>query len=331
MSDLADILGQIEWYDNSTLSLIDACNRKAFFAKELPIKRPNKDTGEIEDKKGLKQPVGPGALYGTCWHYARSKLYGLRRGNSRQKCEIEATRALIEMHGKMFPGNEVRDRKHSLERAIDVFQIYCEHYRIEDELFIPVETELASLVRIEYNPKIDRWPFQTFWFVARADGIVDRAGSNDRFIAELKTTSSGIDKEMLKLKMSRQPTGYQWSFNQHESDKYIVGTYADVVAVLVEEHKPEKLFKRDVIRRSEVDLAYWRAETIVKVQKWRDLKQMAEGGDLFDVLTTFARNTNECTTYGICPFYNLCYYNLETADLEGLAANDWNPLRTEVI
>src|SRR6185295_9401570 len=105
-NNIWELLDEIEWYDNSTLKLIDACNRKAFFSKEIRINRPAQDDpSTIVEQQGLKAPVGPGALYGTCWHYATSKLYGLRAGYDRATCEKIASEALVTIHGKMFPEN----------------------------------------------------------------------------------------------------------------------------------------------------------------------------------------------------------------------------------
>lgn len=305
MNALSEQLRKLEWYDNSTISKILGCLRQTYFAKEY--------------RGGLTAGVGDGANFGTVQHAARAVYFdGKKHGLSEPERRAAAMRRLMSEHQRIFgeaaPGVA---RKHSMANAIDLFDYYCDNWMLEDNLWVPIETELAGVVII--TPQAGDPPmFETpFHYVFRCDGLWLRTANNDLFVSEFKTTSGGVDREVTRRAIDRQTTGYVYSVKQFPDGAEVQGVFLDVMGVTVEKRD----FRREVYMKNDNDLASWRRQTINIVEHWRSLKRRVENGE--PALETFVQNDSSCTNYGLCPFWKGCYHGIQL--LDELPVNEWTP------
>jgi len=314
-----------EWYDNSTLTLIeDNCHRKGFFYREYPSGETDSNGEEII---GLENKVGPGADFGTCCHaalttYYLQKLSGVEENDAR----MSAIARFAEKHEIHMSGHEPLANKHSLARGIEMVDGYFERFCIEDTDLIPLDMELGFMVLVEPTEEYDTPPF---WYIGKADGFFQRTSFNDYVVMETKTTGGGVDREIMRLQMNRQPEGYVWAFRamaeMSNMPLEVSGCVANVIGVKAREND----YGRDIINISVNQTDHWLRETIWKVKRWRTIKEQAEGKGLSDMLAVFDRNTSHCTAYGLCPYYDLCNYGVSRATLRSFGPNLWNPLERE--
>jgi hypothetical protein len=312
----------LEWYDNSTLEVIDSCHRKAFW--NIVFQHPNAGP---DARAGLEKKVGAGAFFGTCIHAALAKYYGLyNKGLSEQSRRIAAFRAFASEHERLFPDPDLLETKHTASRGLDLLDMYFDHYLQEDQDFEPLESELYFSIRIE--PLFSEEPFEPFNYVGRGDNIFRRRSSNDLIIFETKTTGYGIDREIMKREIDRQTEGYYFGFSQFDSNWTIMGVMLNVIGVSASAIEPSKLFQRAYYRMGSEVLHKFRKETILKVKRWRSI--LADGEKASSILETieaFDRRTEECTNYGRCTFYDLCKYGPTGVDWKNqFPPNTWNPL-----
>lgn len=308
-----------EWYDNSTLSIIDQCIRKAYWKLLFPL--PNSPHPGIQDK------VGVAAHYGTCIHAAMDKMYSPIYSNlTYHKRKILAFKAYSQKYQQIVKDPDLVEDKYSHSSGVCLLDDYFAHYENEDSFYRPIETELCLVVPItDLDPP--------FYYIFRIDGVVERIAMGDLLVREFKTTSSSLQNKLNELRISRQCEGYVWGCRQFKTfrDLKISGVMADVLAVRVKERDPEKLFARDIFHINELQAEMWRKETVNKVRRWRAVKNYSSllNNEPLIQHHYFDRNTNECTRYGLCSYYQLCVNGINSVDLNLLVPNDWNPLNAE--
>lgn len=323
--EMADAFGldpSLEAYDNSTLSTIDSCVRKAYW----------KTLFQLPQSKhvGIAERVGIAAHFGTSIHAAMDKFYSpiLYKQWSPEKRKIAAFKAFSLKYAALIPDHDMVEEPYTHPSGIRLLDDYFSHYESEDNFFIPIETEWCTIVLLkELEPP-------AYW-IARGDGLVYRPAMEDYLVKEYKTTKSSLQNKIDELRMSRQCEGYVWGISQPElrlpHDKPVTGILADVIAVRVREKDPTKLFKREIIHKSEIDLEVWRRETVAKIKRWRAIRGHAELHSLHPLTQHhyFDRNSNECMRYGKCSYYGLCEQGLGAIDFSQYFPNDWNPLHSE--
>lgn len=311
---LSDFIENHEWYDNSRLEMINACKRKAFLAQLF--------------NGGLEARVGVGADFGTCMHAFRATYYSWWGKISESERRLKGMRSFLEQHEAHFVGAiaDSLDTKHTKESGLAMIDHYCDSYLSEDTLLQPVEVELAGAVEITYDPTIDPHPFDSFWYAFKIDGIHRRLTYGDLWVAEMKNTGGGVKRELTKLRLARQPIGYVYCARQFPGAD-VTGCMPDVVGVLAKSRECQRDFYPITAARA----AAWRLETIKIVRDWRlmqsEAKQQQLAGRRFeDWLTFFYQQTDQCTTYGLCAFYDICRDGFNPATLAAFGPNKWNPL-----
>lgn len=310
-------LNQLEWYDNSFLERTDSCHRKAFYYKLY--QPPGQDT------PGIDRGVGPGAHFGTCWHAAMAKFYGLQPlGLPRAKRRILAMRAFAATHERLFPDPALLEDKHKLDNGLALLDEYYDYYQQEDEFLEPVDSEVAALIPIQ--PRPGEPPFDPFAYAIKTDGLIRRLKYTDLYVREFKTTSYGVDRELKKREMDRQTEGYLWGWRELMPNDAIEGVMVDVAHISSSSMEPGKRFKREYFAKSRSVTEEWRQETITKVEAWRSVIRQALRFEGLARIRAFDRSTVECTNYGLCSYYDLCYHGINAVDMRNYSPNTWNPL-----
>jgi len=309
--DLAKWLASVEWYDNSTLTKILNCPRLAFYSKIY--------------QGGLSSGVGQAALFGSSIHEALSRYYNLHGKQPESNRRAEAFRYFARKYESLFTAiaeSDV-DAKYTLANGADILDNYFDSFLSEDSQWIPIENELAFVIKIEPEEGDPVDFVEPFYYVCRADGLWERRANGDLFIKETKTTGGGVDRRLLALKMDRQTMGYTYCANRFGPRK-VEGVLADVLLVATKTRQA----RREVYYRSEKQQRDWRVQTIRIIQAWRTRKaSLAASRNLEEGLNVFEQNTDHCTTYGQCGFYKLCYQSPHL--IEGYEQNTWNPFSTD--
>lgn len=312
---LVDILDGKEWYDNSRLSIIDACLRKAF-------------NNLLYAGQGLAAPVGGGALFGTCMHGFEAMYYSWWGKEPEEKRRLRGMRKFLELHEQLFVGPQADfvESKHTKETGLAIIDHYCDSYLAEDQLLRPIKLELAGAVEIKYDPALDGdAPFKSFWYAFKIDGLHLRVNFGDYWVREAKHTGGGVKRELVKLRLSHQPRGYVYCARQFPGPP-VTGCMPDVVGVLVKTRECQ----RDFYPYKHGEILSWRRQVINKVQDWRAVQQRAKGLSFEKMLDVFYQRTSECTSYGLCAFYDLCRDGYSPATLTAFRVNTWNPLTDQV-
>jgi hypothetical protein len=320
--DLSLLNPEWEWYDNSTLNLIDSCIRKAYWKLEFPLGK-KADGTEI---RGIADRVGVAAHFGSAIHSAMDKMYSpiLVRDMSYEKRKLAAFRGFSSTYAKLILEPDLVESPYDHPSGIRLLDDYFNHYAAEDDFYVPIETEMCTIVVLhELSPPA--------YFIARQDGLVFRPSQNHYLVKEYKTTKGGLQQKLDELRISRQAEGYVWSLQQFESQYPIAGVLADILAVRVRERDPSKLFARDIFNVSNFQLEQWYQETLTKIRRWREIKRLAYINATSPLTQhfNFDRSTNECLRYGKCSYYDLCVYGLAAANFDQFSANEWNPLYVE--
>jgi len=327
----------LEWYDNSALSTIDRCLRKGYWKNIFPLTitealatAPQATTEVVY--KGLSEKMGNGAFYGSAIHAGLDRLYSpINANKTLEQRRILMLRAFTSKYMELFSDPEMVENKYSMDRGLDVLDMYVDHYQEIDQYFKVIDTELVMINVI--RPEKGDNDFVPFIYIARSDGLIQRLQFDDYHILEHKNVVS-VDQEMNKLRIGRQGEGYVWSAKQFPTtmDYPITGILANILAVRAAESEPSKLFFRDFIPKTSYHTEQWRIETIRKVERWRALiKESSQEQTIVGQMLTFDRTTEECTRYGLCSFYDLCMHGPHSVDLSKYTPNTWNPLYTEKV
>lgn len=314
----------LECYDNSTLSTIDACIRKAYW--KLLYKLPGADTPGVQDR------VGVAAHYGSAMHSAMDKYYSpmLIKTHSIEKRKIAAFRAFSRKYLSLVPEPDLVEEPYTHPSGIATLDNYFNYYLAEDSLYEFIETELCAVVYFDrVNPPC--------YLIFRLDGVLKRIMQQDYLVRELKTTKTSVQNKLDELRRSRQVKGYVWGLRQFDSDLPISGVLADVIAARVPNSKDQsdrsKIFSRDIFHIGPEKELEWEIGTATKIKRWREIRDYAESRSLLvsplHQPYLFDENPNECMRFGKCSYYKLCEMGLANADLTQFAPNDWNPLYAE--
>jgi len=295
---------KIEWYDNSRITKILECPRRAYYEQIY--------------NGGLAYPVSAGANIGSAFHAAIARYYHphdwtiLTEYERRQKALSEFEK----QHSFYFSSREP-ERRHTLDRCLQILGHYFDAYLFEDRIWRPIEIELFAIFEIKPEKNED---FQSFYFAMRADGVFEHTKLKHLYVLENKTTKS-IRGEVDRLTVNRQTTGYTYGLRLWNTK--VEGVLANIILIAV-----EKLdCRREVFKKTEAELASWRKQTINIVQDWRK-KKLSLDGELSHILDTFYQNDRQCTTYGICPFFKACQFNAPIM-LTGMEKNTWTPLQVK--
>jgi len=315
---LSDVILDKEWYDNSLVDLMLACKRKAFIARIY--------------NGGLEAGVGYGALFGTCMHGFRATYYSWWGKESEERRRLRGMRKFLELHEELFKGPmlDTLDSKHTKEAGLGMIDHYCDSYLQEDTLLKPIAVELSGAIEIKPRDG-DPFDFVPFWYAFKIDGIHQRLSYGDYWVAEMKNTGGGVARELKKLRLSRQPTGYVYCARQFPGPP-VSGCMPDVNGVMVKTRECQ----RDFYPKTQRDTDQWRLETINIVEDWRRIADLIEHRNESDkrltfeqILSLYYQNTAECTSYGLCAFYDICRDGFSPATLAAFRRNSWNPLEDQ--
>lgn len=303
--NLQDWFKEAEWYDNHKLSTILNCKRKAFL--------------HLTYRGGLEAGVGAGAGIGSCFHSALASYYS-NHALPEEERRLKAYRSFSLSYGQRFK-EEPEKPAHKEDRCIPILATYFETYRDQDlDQWKPIETELMFIVPIAPRSHED---FKPFFFTMRVDGIWELKRTGDWYIIEHKTIASGVNRELTRLTIARQPRGYVYGVRQFEKGHKVVGFMPNVLLIAAEKYE----FGRDIRVISNLETDSWRAQTINIVQDWRILQIKSRNKPIHAVLDTFVQNDQHCTHYGLCPYFQVCLHGLPIADQ--IPSNKWTPIMGE--
>ena len=318
-----------EWYDNSMISLIDACKRKGFYSNIGPMGTP------------LNQKVGPAANFGSCFHSARAAYATGYAKLSEPQRRLRGVRAFGEEWDRYNWRNErgLIPFKHSLNHGIDIWDRYCDHFLIEDPVLRPVESELGFAVEMkpddgdpcincgfswqaEWKSQCDKCGWKTWINVGFADGIFDRNWDGKRLPAELKTTGGNVAGRLRQLNFDHQCVSYVTCLRNFPGLENVDTFIGEVVLVAVKTYE----FGRDYFTTNAIQRHSWKRQALRKIEDWRNLKRLAEGKTINEKLSIFYQNTKDCFSYGKCAFYDFCDFGISREVVENYPSATWNPL-----
>lgn len=167
-------------------------------------------------------------------------------------------------------------------------------------------------------------PTRCFWFVGRMDGLVrDRRG--EFFLLENKTSGSLTETTLRGYDISRQAQSYTFSIRKLLADSGIDPSgLRGVLFNVISFGSATTKFARHPVFVPEHTRKEWESELRRTVAA---IRSAALERDLLPI-----RNTNQCTSYGICGFYDLCKSFAgrtlqQPPDILGaFPKSDWSPL-----
>jgi hypothetical protein len=304
MPTIEELLTFNEWYDNSRISAIRGCKRKAYLSLIGP---PN--------YAPLARPVGDGANFGTAFHAATNKYYELW-GTDETDRRGEAALVFRDEWQKFFPTDGMQP-KHNFTNGLAILSDYFETHFAEDGSYRPIKGELGFCVKLQPP---DSPPFL---YIGRVDGVFERIYDNTVWIRELKTTSKSAKDRLEALKFSHQTLGYIYCLRQGNPNLAIRGAMPEVVLIAAQ--------KREAIRTC-YDIAFretesWKNQLFETVAEWREKARRAcRLSQSQAILDIYYQDTERCFDYGKCAFYDICDYGLDNALLDDFEENTWNPL-----
>lgn len=326
MIDIQHLLSQIEWYDNSALSLFDSCHRKYFYEHLWPVEgRPF----------GVDAGVGHGAWFGSSIHAGLAMYYSLWfRVNrvqdlSENARRLAAIRTFIHTHQKLFKSATPQQPKWECSNGVWTLLQYFDHFYFEDSKFRPIEPELSFIVPVAPEPGDPPWFEEGFYYAGKIDGVFERVRYGDWVTMETKTTRLRPQHETQKIFESSQSRGYLYSLKQFNPAKVIYGVLSNAIQV----NQTEPTFDRDYKELTAVDIYEWRQHAIRKVHRIRQLRNELEGKPVRQQLLIADKSTTRCDDYAGCFFRKACTEGVHLVD-EALqrgviVPRTWNPFRKE--
>jgi hypothetical protein len=304
------------WFDNSKISQIRGCKRKAMLSLLGPPR-----VGLPPAQAGLAASVGDGANFGSAFHAGLHSYYmnwGLLDEPQRR---LEGIKGFSEEWSKFFP-SKIQQNKHRLDRGIDLLDAYFERWLDDDLALEPVESELGFLVQVKPDQPGDP-EFSPFWYVGRIDRVFKRKLDDTFWLHEFKSCGRDAENRLKQLKFDHQPIGYT-AIMRHQNPNYeITGFLGDVALVAAKSVD----FHRNFFPIQQRDTVSWRNQLIHTVEDWRRMQRIAEQqSSPREVLNVFYQDTNRCFDYGRCSFYDICDFGISESVLQDFSSNDWNPL-----
>lgn len=250
--------------------------------------------------------------FGTAWHLA--KEYLLNHGTTKENIP-QAYALFLEHFRKFFPASEdLNVAPKNPGNALVALNEYVEQFASTNTHLSIVATEIAG--RVAIGPHL---------LSVKIDAVVeDRDGC--RWDLDHKTSSRDSNTDDAAWTLSVQINAYIHALHCMSLDKEVKGALIDV-AVL---RKTGNLHKRLFIYRRMEALDEWYTSTL----RWLDALEaeyqllaltMHEEGNL----PAFPQNTESCTKYGLCPYYQLCCspHNpmLRKDPPPGFKREIWNP------
>jgi hypothetical protein len=311
----------LEWYDNHRLDVIQSCHRKGFWHLVGP---------QVDSTTGKSIPlamiVGQAASFGSVWHAGIAQYYANFRFPHETRIACAARGFELEWI-KQFAKSELPN-KYKLSRGLQQQVMYYDHFRTEDEFFQVVDSEIGFAILV--RPRSHEM-FDPFVYSGRIDRLLYRTTRHDYVVGETKTCSGDPVMRMKELRLDRQTRGY-FKMTSMMMDEPVSGVLPDVVQITATKCDAS-IFARDYFPLTVNDGESWRRQTINIVQMWRGLLAQAErlsadkvNGGNQAVLDVFDQRTKECSTYGICPYYELCQYGPTADSLSKYSPDTWNPL-----
>ncbi len=306
-------LGTVEWYDNHRLGTMLECMRKAFW--HILYQPPG------ETRQGLATRVGNGAGFGSAIHAGKAAYYDGWGKRSEPDRRIDAYEAFGRVWAKNFAG-VMHENKHSEGNGVSILQDFFDRFLLHDIRYKPIDTEMAIVAPIEPHAGES---FDPFYYVCRLDGLWEDLHHGDLLVEETKTTGSGVLREIERLRIARQPTGYVWATREVSGGQRVSGFLANVMLVAATKRDAA----REIYTKSNYDLESWRRQTIHIVENWRRLTSYyASSSDPFLVkLDHFLQDDKQCMNYGRCAFYDVCTQGAALAAT--FPVNTWTPFQVE--
>lgn len=314
-SDLINLIGSLDWMDNSKLNVIRGCQRRAFYQLIGPDDMP------------LSDGAGDGAAFGTLIHYGLEYYYTHPHPDYITRV-MGAIRATYKHYPTLFDMKRLDiDKKHNQDNTAIILNGYFDRFKREDEDFTTLKAEfgIALLVKPEEGDIYDH--FEPFFYLMKGDRLLERKANKELAILETKTIGSGdVVKRAEFLRFNNQPIGYTYvtrRYLQYMKDDRLMSTFIPDI-VLVSATQLE--YHRDSFIISENRLRSWRNQLIFKVEEWRRyrelLKKMHHRDDYFDFAPM---DTEECSNYGKCFFYSLCEKGPMSPVLRDYKEHEWHP------
>src|SRR5260221_13392049 len=125
----------LECYDNSTLSVIDSCIRKAYWKLLLPLQQLQQPAAEgaAQTKgyggiqySGIQEKVGIAAHFGTAIHSAMDKMYSpiLYQTKTYEARKIAAFRGFSAKYAELIPEHDLIESPYSHPDGISLLDHY---------------------------------------------------------------------------------------------------------------------------------------------------------------------------------------------------------------
>lgn len=307
-----------EWYDYSTLSFNDHCHRKMFYSRVGVHGRL------------LENIVGPAANIGTCIHAgiaAYTAGWGVLTDEQRRFMAVRS----FASHYSQYDFTITKGRRsgliptaHTLARGVEILDGYFSQYSQEDPVLRPIEAELGFAVEI--TPRIGEPDFLPFTYIGSIDGIFERSYDRALLPRETKTTSGNAEGRLSQLNFNHQPVGYVSCLREFPETKDVYLFIGDVVLIAAQKLE----YARNYFETNERQRQSWRTQVINKVEEHRARLAAARDRSLQEQLDIFYQNTEDCFSYGKCPYYDVCDYNAAADTVTEFESGRWNPLLRNV-
>jgi|WetSurSiteA1Bulk_404760.scaffolds.fasta_scaffold01829_15 hypothetical protein len=298
-----------EWYDNSSLTIFDMCERKYYWSR-------------IINSTGYTGHASIAMRYGECMHTALEIYYNVKiKDLTNRERRHAALRAFLNKYRSLI--GDCTEVGYTIQHGVVTLERYFDFYAPKDELFTPVGSEMGFLFYITPRSHED---FRPIPFIIRTDGIFKQ--QDETFII-METKVTKRPREMLqKVSIDRQPQGYVYGVRT-ATTQAVLGTLINVIGVYVnlDTREDEDLFHRDLVTCSPIDAEIWREETIAKVTRIRELAKKSH----VQPHRVYSRSTCSCMSFNkLCEFYPMCKHNDPSiATAIGLQPNTWHPLKEQ--
>ncbi len=331
-----ELKGNQLFVDNSSLSTITACPRKAAYGVLL--------------KQQLAKPRAA-LTFGSALH----KALETRDRAQQIMCTHEIEEKMIEALVDFYSEQEESDDYRNLAYAIKSIQAYNKTWQADTQVAITlpdgevaVELPFAfSLGFIEVNAEIwvkdldveDGLPYLKYVdqieviFTGKIDRVCRKLGGI--FVFDHKSTSMGGPTFFDEFFTSHQFRGYKWACQQLFPEKVIgVTINALVCRPPLKSGDVNYTFDRQDIIITDDHVEEWQHSfmTIIQTFLGYHIEQAADPESVMDNSIVYPMHTNSCITkYGACEFFSVCQLTPSNRNAmlysNNFQHNDWDPLK----
>jgi hypothetical protein len=248
------------------------------------------------------EPVGRRSALeiGTATHLALAKVHS---GSTIEEGLDAAKEKLRERAGPTtaFQDKELWEAEEIVERLLPA---YYEHWKEAGELWVPLNQEIEFTVEVGENSNV--------FLKGRADNLSTAKGG--LYLVDYKTAGRMDPRDLLKYEMDIQLSAYIYGLTKWLTEESIrkggepVFIRGGIIDLLVKTKVPQ--FAREMFTRSLDELAEFELEWIEVGRDLRHRLQRVAAGEDWKIV--FHKNTNECFSYGTCPYRDVCLKDTPT-------------------